>query len=97
MQIEIDLKYEGYILKQQKRNEQVNRLQRIKLPSWIDYFKIEGLKKEAMQKLNEIRPVNLKEAGSIYGVNPADIAVLLIWLKKQSMMNREEIEEMKKG
>ena len=64
----------------------MNKLQRIKLPSWVDYFKIEGLKNEAKQKLNEVKPMNLKDASLIYGVNPADIAVLLVWLKKQKMI-----------
>ena len=57
-------------------------MENVELSSKIDYFKIEGLKKEAMQQLNRVKPLNLRQASEIYGVNPTDISVLYVWLKK---------------
>lgn len=84
--IEIDVKYEGYITKQQKRIKRLQQLEKLKLPQDIDYFQIDGLKIEARQQLNKIKPESLGQASRIYGVNPSDIAVLLVWLKKQRMV-----------
>lgn len=80
-QVEISIKYEGYINRQLSQAEQFSKLENKKLPEDIDYTKIEGLRLEARQKLDKIRPVSLGQASRISGVSPADIAVLLIYLK----------------
>lgn len=80
--IEIEVKYEGYVAKQQRQIKKLQQLERMKLPQNFDYFQIIGLKKEAQQQLNRVKPQNLGQATRIYGVNPSDIAVLLVWLKK---------------
>lgn len=84
--IEIDLKYEGYILKQQRRVKKLQQLENLKLPDDVDYFQIGGLKVEARKQLNKIKPQSLGQASRIYGVNPSDIAVLFVWLKKQKLI-----------
>ena len=81
-QVEISIKYEGYINRQLAQAEQFSKLENKRLPEDIDYEKIEGLRIEAMQKLNKIRPVSLGQASRISGVSPADIAVLMIYLKQ---------------
>ena len=79
-QIEVEIKYEGYIQKQLKQVEQVKKLESKALPSDFDYKEITGLRLEAQEKLNKIKPLNIGQAGRISGVSPADISVLLIWL-----------------
>ena len=74
--------YEGYIIKQQQQIEKFKKLEHKKLPSDLDYFSIEGLRIEARQKLDALRPVSVGQASRISGVSPADINVLLIWLEK---------------
>lgn len=81
-QVEISIKYAGYIDRQVKQAEQFKKLEEKKLPADIDYEKIDGLRLEARQKLSSIRPASLGQASRISGVNPADIAVLMIYLKK---------------
>lgn len=81
-QVEISIKYAGYIERQIKQAEQFKKLEEKKLPDDIDYDKIDGLRLEARQKLGQIRPASLGQASRISGVNPADIAVLMIYLKK---------------
>lgn len=78
--VEINIKYEGYIKRQIAEVERVARLEEKKIPSDIDYREIGGLRLEAAEKLNEIRPENLGQASRISGVNPADISVLMIRL-----------------
>lgn len=80
-QVEISIKYEGYINRQRSQAEQFSKLENKKLPEDIDYTKIDGLRIEARQKLDKIRPQSLGQASRISGVSPADIAVLLIYLK----------------
>lgn len=80
--LEVQIKYEGYIGKQQQQIEKFKRLEDKKLPSDIDYEKIEGLRIEAIQKLSDMRPVSVGQASRISGVSPADINVLLIYLEK---------------
>ena len=80
-QVEISIKYEGYINRQLAQAQQFSKLENKKLPKDIDYTKIEGLRLEARQKLDKVRPVSLGQASRISGVSPADIAVLLIYLK----------------
>jgi len=80
-QVEINVKYEGYIKRQSQQAEQVQRLDDRKIPSDIDYTKIYGLRIEARQKLIKIMPQSVGQASRISGVSPADIAVLLVHLK----------------
>lgn len=78
--VEIELKYEGYIKRQRADIEEVRRLERKRLPQDVDYSAIQGLRLEAGEKLNKVKPENIGQAGRISGVSPADISVLLIWL-----------------
>lgn len=78
--VEIELKYEGYIRRQKADIEEMRRLEGKKLPQEIDYGQIQGLRLEAVEKLNKVKPENIGQAGRISGVSPADISVLLIWL-----------------
>ena len=77
---EIEIKYAGYIKRQLAQAEQFKKLESKLLPENIDYHAIEGLRLEARQKLNAIRPENIGRASRISGVSPADITVLLIYL-----------------
>lgn len=79
-QVEIEIKYEGYIQKQLKQVEQMRKLETKLLPKDFDYREIKGLRLEAQEKLNKIKPLNIGQASRISGVSPADISVLLIWL-----------------
>ncbi len=80
-QAEISIKYEGYINRQLSQAEQLKKLEAKKLPKDIDYLNFDGLRLEARQKLDKIRPESLGQASRISGVSPADIAVLMIYLK----------------
>lgn len=79
---ETEIKYSGYLEKENKEIEKAAKLEEKRLPPDIDYFSIEGLRLEARQKLDAVRPLNIGQAGRISGVNPADIAVLMVRLKK---------------
>ena len=81
-QVEIQLKYEGYIKKQQLEVEEQKRLESKKLPADQDYSAINGLRLEAREKLNRVQPRDVGQAARISGVNPADISTLLIWLEQ---------------
>lgn len=83
-QVEIQIKYEGYIKKQMIEVEEMRRLEVRKLPEGLDYHKIEGLRLEAREKLQRVQPANIGQASRISGVNPADITTLLIWLETYS-------------
>ena len=80
-QVEISIKYEGYINRQTAQAKQFSKLENRRLPDDIDYKEIKGLRLEAIQKLDKIRPLSLGQASRISGVSPADIAVLMIYLK----------------
>ena len=80
--VETDAKYEGYLQKGLEQIEKAKKLEEKKLPPDIDYLAISGLRVEAREKLNAVRPENLGQASRISGVNPADIAVLMVCLKK---------------
>ncbi len=82
-QVEIDIKYEGYIKRQKAQVEEMHRLEVRTLPADIDYDAIIGLRLEAREKLNKIRPKSVGQASRISGVSPADISVLLIYLEKE--------------
>ena len=81
-QVNIELKYEGYIKRQLRQVEQYKKLENKKIPDDIDYDDVYSLRKEAVQKLKELRPVSVGQASRISGVSPADISVLLIYLGK---------------
>lgn len=80
-QIEIQVKYEGYIRKMAQQVERLNKLEEKQIPQDIDYSKISNLALEARQKLNQIRPLTIGQAGRISGVNPSDIAILTVYLE----------------
>jgi tRNA uridine 5-carboxymethylaminomethyl modification enzyme len=88
-QVEVEIKYDGYIKRQQSMIDECHRLEKKKLSLDIDYAKITGLRLEAIEKLNKIRPASVGQASRISGVSPADISVLLIWLAKQANSNEE--------
>jgi tRNA uridine 5-carboxymethylaminomethyl modification enzyme len=77
---EIFIRYEGYLKQGLEQIERAKKLEEKALPADVDYSKIEGLRLEAREKLNKVKPLNLGQAGRISGVNPADIAVLMVWL-----------------
>ena len=79
--VKTDAKYAGYLIKEQEQIEKAKKLEQKLLPDDIDFLKMEGLRLEARQKLDKIRPKNLGQAGRISGVSPADIAVLMVYLK----------------
>ncbi len=82
-QVEIRLKYDGYIKRQLRQIEEFSRLEDRKLPADIDYAAITGLRLEAREKLEKIRPENFGQAGRISGVSPADISVLMVYLESR--------------
>lgn len=80
-QVEISVKYEGYIARQEQQIKEMRRIERKKIPADLDYSSLKGLRLEAIEKLSKIRPENLGQASRISGVNPADIAALNIILE----------------
>jgi tRNA uridine 5-carboxymethylaminomethyl modification enzyme len=81
-QVEIDLKYEGYIKRQQAKVDEMRRLEVKKIPADIDYDDVYSLRLEAREKLKKVRPESVGQASRISGVSPSDISVLLIHLSK---------------
>ena len=81
-EVGICLQYEGYIKRQMKQVEEFTRMEQRKLPAGLDYETVPGLRLEARQKLNEIRPENFGQASRISGVSPADIAALMVYLER---------------
>ena len=81
--VEVEIKYEGYLKRQQAQINELRRLERKKIPSDIDYNEVTGLREEAREKLAKIRPMSIGQATGISGVNPADVTVLLIYLNKE--------------
>ena len=87
-QVEIEIKYEGYIKRQLIIIEQVRKLENKLLPNDIDYSNIDGLRLEAREKLNKVRPESIGQASRISGVSPADISVLVIYLSTLKNKNK---------
>ncbi len=83
-QVEVEIKYEGYIRRQQADIEEMRRLENRLLPETTDYTAIVGLRKEAQEKLSKIRPRSIGQASRISGVSPADVSVLIVWLGANS-------------
>ena len=81
-QVNIQVKYEGYIARQSEQVEKYKKLENKKIPETIDYDQIGNLRTEARQKLKQVKPLNIGQASRISGVSPADISVLLIYLSK---------------
>ena len=88
-QVNILIKYDGYIKRQIKQVEQFKRLEKKKLPQNFDYSEINGLRIEAVQKLNKYQPLNIGQASRISGVSPADISVILVYLEQLKYSNPE--------
>ncbi|MEZ5323801.1 MAG: tRNA uridine-5-carboxymethylaminomethyl(34) synthesis enzyme MnmG [Verrucomicrobiales bacterium] len=91
--LETDLKYEGYVTRQQDLIEKASRMESSPIPPDTDFSSIEGLKQEARQKFAAISPGTLGQASRIQGVTPADIAVLTIWLKRKNGSKPENVKE----
>ena len=81
-QVNINLKYEGYIDRQLRQVEHFKKLENKIIPDTLDYSKINGLRKEAVQKLEKFAPRSIGQASRISGVSPADISVLLVYLEQ---------------
>jgi tRNA uridine 5-carboxymethylaminomethyl modification enzyme len=88
-QVEIEIKYAGYIDRQQVEVEKLKRLEHKQIPTSFDYGNVPSLRLEARQKLNQIRPMTLGQASRISGVSPADISILMVWLKRSGCGNGE--------
>ena len=82
-QVEVDLRYEGYLKKQEKQIAAFKKMEDVALGGSIDYHSIRGLKKESVEKLSNLKPLTLGQASRISGVSPADIAVIMIYLRKR--------------
>lgn len=89
-QVEIEIKYEGYIKKQLAQVGEMRKMESKLLSSDLDYDQISGLRLEAKEKLNKVKPLNIGQASRISGVSPADISVLLIWLEQQKQEQRNK-------
>lgn len=87
-QVEINVRYEGYIDRQKRQVLQFEKMEKKKIPSWIDYDDVGSLRNEARQKLKEFLPSSIGQASRISGVTPADITVLLIYLEKQRTVKK---------
>ncbi|PTM56902.1 tRNA uridine-5-carboxymethylaminomethyl(34) synthesis enzyme MnmG [Desmospora activa] len=81
-QVEIQLKYEGYIKKSLQQVEKMSKMENKRIPDWVDYEQVVGISTEAREKLNRVRPLSLGQASRISGVNPADISILLVYIEQ---------------
>ena len=88
-QVEIEIKYEGYIKKEYAEKERLNRLEEKQIPENIDYNDVKNIASEARQKLSLVRPLTIAQASRISGVNPVDISLLLVYLKKEYGKNED--------
>ena len=81
-EIEVIAKYEGYIVKQIKEAENMRKIEEMKIPASLDYLNMDGLALEARQKLNKVQPLTIGQASRISGVNPSDISILILNVRK---------------
>ena len=81
-EVEIQIKYEGYIKLQEEQVEKFKKLESKKIPETINYDDIKGMRLEARQKMNKIKPISVGQASRISGVSPADVSVLLVYLEQ---------------
>ena len=81
-QVEIQIKYSGYINKSLQQVERMKKMDEKKIPDGIDYYAIGGLATEAKQKLDEVRPLSIGQASRVSGVNPADVSILLVYIEQ---------------
>ena len=89
-QVNINIKYDGYIKRQLKQVEQFKKLEEKRIPDDIDYDQINSLRIEAVQKLKLCKPISIGQASRISGVSPADISVLLVYLEQKRIQNHGE-------
>jgi tRNA uridine 5-carboxymethylaminomethyl modification enzyme len=89
-QVEIQIKYDGYIRKSLQQVERMKKMEERRIPDDIDYHQISGLSKEAQEKMSKVRPLNIGQASRISGVNPADISVLMIYLEQYNRVRTAE-------
>lgn len=87
-QVEIQVKYEGYIARQLEEIERQSRNENTLLPVDLDYKQVKGLSNEVIAKLNDHKPTSIGQASRISGITPAAISILLVWLKKQGILRR---------
>ena len=94
-QVEIQIKYAGYIARQDLQIEKFRRLETLPIPSNFNFDTVHGLKTEARKKLSQVRPVSIGHASRVPGVTPADISILMVWLKSREMkeINNEKKED----
>jgi tRNA uridine 5-carboxymethylaminomethyl modification enzyme len=90
--VETDFKYQGYAARQSDQNRQLERRHQQVIPDWLDYDEIPGLRSETRQKLATTRPNSLGRAAQISGITPADIAIISIWLSKNSLCREQAVE-----
>ena len=86
-QVEIWLKYEGYIERERQKIQQAARLEKVRIPPDFDYHAVTALRRESMEKLDHVRPTTLGQASRISGVNPSDVSILSVWLKRSGDTN----------
>ena len=89
-QVNIEIKYEGYIKRQMQQVIQFKKTEGRHLPENFDYSQVKSLRLEAIQKLNKIQPATIGQASRISGVSPADISVLLVYFAREKQERREE-------
>lgn len=88
-QIEVIIKYEGYIKRQEEQVEQSDKLEKFKIPENIDYFAIEHISSETKEKLTKIKPKTLAQASRIGGIKPADISILMVMLDRHQFTTKK--------
>jgi tRNA uridine 5-carboxymethylaminomethyl modification enzyme len=94
-QVEVQLKYEGYIERELRQIKRFSDLESRRIPRGFDFSQIRALRKEAMEKLQKIRPENLGQASQISGVNPSDISILVVWLERTAQHDGKTLTENK--
>ena len=89
-QLNIEVKYEGYIQKAYRDAMKLQKLETMKIPEDIDYYQIHNLANEAKEKLTKVKPMNLSQASRISGVNPSDISILIVYLESRGRKNENK-------